>query len=226
MKQRVLLKGGDAIDLLHRISTANVNGLGRDEKTPALFLNPQGKILCLFQITKQENDALEIEFDENFLETLDRYTFAERYEIVPLPPSPESEPNEADRIRDLTPKLGHEFKNDGQTNPLEVNLRSAIHDQKGCYPGQEVIEKIIAIGSPARKLCLFQGAENTASFSEALPTPLLDPATGAEVGVLTSFADDGVHRGIALGIVKRTHLKEGLSLQTPGKTVFTLERIS
>jgi len=218
MKQRVLLKGGDAIDLLHRISTANVNALGRDEKTLALFLNPQGKILCFFQMTKKDDTSLEIEFDENFLEILDRYTFAEQYEIVPLPPSPNSEPSEADRIRALTPKLGYEFKNDGQTNPLEVNLQSAIHDQKGCYPGQEVIEKIIAIGSPARKLCLFQGP---AAFSESLPIALVDPATGVEAGVLTSFA-----KGVALGIVKRTHLKEGLVLQTPGQIELTLQHIS
>lgn len=41
-----------------------------------------------------------------------------------------------------------------ESNPLDLGLTGAIADQKGCYPGQEVIEKIIAIGSPAKRLCL------------------------------------------------------------------------
>ncbi len=36
--------------------------------------------------------------------------------------------------------------------PLEADLMSAIHTNKGCYPGQEVIAKIMNLGHPARKL--------------------------------------------------------------------------
>lgn len=56
------------------------------------------------------------------------------------------------RVEQGTAWWGKEIQPDA--NPLELNLRSAIADQKGCYPGQEVIEKIIAIGSPAKRLCL------------------------------------------------------------------------
>ncbi|MCM0607119.1 MAG: hypothetical protein KA715_13600 [Xanthomonadaceae bacterium] len=56
------------------------------------------------------------------------------------------------RVENGTAWWGIEIQPD--SNPLDLALVSAIADQKGCYPGQEVIEKIIALGSPAKRLCL------------------------------------------------------------------------
>ena len=72
--------------------------------------------------------------------------------------------NELDQlsIEQGTPWWSKEIQKD--SNPLELNLRSAIADQKGCYPGQEVIEKIIAIGSPAKRLCLVMGEDGVQSL--------------------------------------------------------------
>jgi folate-binding protein YgfZ len=215
MKQSVLLVGQDAIDLLHRISTLDMGRLDSNRFTAGLFLNPQGKILCYFEIKKADATAVEVRFEDSFLEILDQYTFAEKYEIRSLPPPPgDSALAEKNRIEALTPKLGHEFLNNAETNPLEVNLKSAIHENKGCYPGQEVIEKIISLGSPARKLVLLDG--NT---DEILPTFLYDPATNAAVGTLTSAAD-----GVALAIVKRTHLQTNTFLKTQN-AVFNLKKV-
>lgn len=44
-----------------------------------------------------------------------------------------------------------------QVTPLDVNGLSGIVQQKGCYPGQEVIERTLAIGRPAKKLVLIVG---------------------------------------------------------------------
>lgn len=78
--------------------------------------------------------------------------------------------------------------------PLEVNGLSGITEGKGCYPGQEVIERILAIGRPARRLVTLRLS------GPAEPGPLtLD---GAPAGQLTSVAqvDDGWW---GLGLVKR-----------------------
>ena len=45
-----------------------------------------------------------------------------------------------------------------KVTPLDVNGLSGIVQQKGCYPGQEVIERTIAIGRPARKLAMVVGS--------------------------------------------------------------------
>ncbi|NDG86203.1 MAG: hypothetical protein EBX52_14335, partial [Proteobacteria bacterium] len=154
MKQRILLKGKAGLDLLHRISSINVQTLKPRTPAQGLILNLEGRILSFFEITLQDSDSAWIRCDSGFVPMLDHYTFSEHYVIEALPESDETRTSELERVLSLTPKQGNEFELDGKTNPLEVNLRHAISDQKGCYPGQEVIEKIIAIGSPARKLCL------------------------------------------------------------------------
>lgn len=204
MKQRVLLKGADAVDLMNRISTADLGRLSLGVPTLSLFLNPQGKILCAFELTKIDDQSFEAVFDGPFLDVLDRYTFAEKYTVTRLDPIEDPGSSDRERILALEPKLGFEFQNDGNTNPLEINLLKAIHENKGCYPGQEVIEKIISLGSPARKLALVEG-----SSSDLLPATVFDAESNQEAGTLTSFSD-----GVGLAILKRTHQKPGAKLKT------------
>jgi len=202
MKQRVLLTGKDGIDLLQRISTLDFARVLPEVRQPGLILNPQGKILCYFEVERKAvPNQLEISFDDQFLELLERYTFSERYQIVHLDPmnSIEAQDSELQRILARIPKLGNEFLNNGETNPLEINLQSAIHDQKGCYPGQEVLEKIIAIGSPSKRLCLVKviadERESSAGLEIKVPLELDDG-----VGRLTSFVAP-----YGLAIVRKTH---------------------
>ncbi len=221
MKQRVLLKGKDALDLLHRISSVDLKHPRLGVEQEGLILNPQGKILSYFKFTVlNENDAL-VQFEDEFLNLLDQYTFSEKYTIEPLPLTEEIEIPEAERIAQLKPKFGQEFKPDATTNPLEVNLKSAIHDQKGCYPGQEVIEKIISLGSPARRLCLLQtGIE----LSLLLPQTLRN-AEGQDAGTLTSFAGT---QGLA--ILKRPYAVEQKEVfavdQNQNNVVLIVQKVS
>ena len=206
MKQRILLTGKDGIDLLQRITTLDFKRLDTAIAHPGLFLNAQGKILCHFMATKKpDGDSVEITFENQFLELLDQYTFSERYRIETLSNDSSHAPElyEMERIRARIPKEGNEFLANGETNPLEVNLQSAIHDQKGCYPGQEVIEKIIAIGSPAKRLCLVKIVDGT-----TLPAPL---PLELDFGKLTSFESP-----YGLAIVRKTHASPGTPLQGNG----------
>ncbi len=217
MKQRVLLKGAAGLDLLHRISSVDIKHLKLKQKAKGLLLNPSGKIESFFEIELLNSDEAEITFQDEFLAHLEKFTFAEQYLITPLEVAPEASLSEKARILELAPKLGNEFLPNGETNPLEVNLRSAIADQKGCYPGQEVIEKIVSLGSPARKLCLLETQQNTESL--LIPTPLTTP-DGLEVGTLTSLDDR-----FALAIIRRTHLKVGTVLLA-NQIPFTLIQVS
>ena len=215
MKQRVILKGKDGLDLLHRISTIDLKRAKLNEKIVGLILNPQGKIRSAFQIVVLSGDEAEIEFEDNFLEIVDQITFGERYEILPLKLASTLQVPERERIEKLIPKFGAEFSGDETTNPLEVNLRSSVHDDKGCYPGQEVLEKIISLGSPSKKLCLLEGKLDNVKLPVALTGE-----NGNEAGILTSYAE-----GVGLGIIKRTFLKENEKLFV-GPEALTLRKIS
>jgi len=214
MKQRVLLRGQQGLELLHRISSADILGLSANEQRTGLILNPQGKIESFFEILRLNDESAEIRFEDGFLSRLEHYTFAEKYSIEALEPSLLSEIPMLERIRSLVPKEGFEFQPDGSTNPLEVNLRSAIADQKGCYPGQEVIEKIISLGSPARRLCHLKNTNRAnATVANPVTPPLvaIDDA-GNPVGTLTSACE-----GEGLAILKRTHCKAGQKVYISGQ---------
>ncbi|MBY0472056.1 hypothetical protein K2X30_12895 [bacterium] len=107
------------------------------------------------------------------------------------------------RIAALRPRPGFEI--DAQSNPLELGLIDAVADQKGCYPGQEIIEKIVAIGAPARRLVQLQ-----LSGPAQAGTELADGA-----GKLTSVS---LKTGLALALVRKTQAQEGKQLQILGTT--------
>jgi folate-binding protein YgfZ len=114
------------------------------------------------------------------------------------------------RIEANRPWLGHELTD--QVLPLEIGLKDGIAENKGCYPGQEVIEKIVALGSPPRRLARIAGTGNPPRPGEKILN-LADP--GVEVGEVTSVhASGGVFT--ALGLLKKIHAKEGLEVRFSG----------
>ncbi len=139
------------------------------------------------------------------------------------------------RIQSLRPRVGSEIQEQNRPLPLEVGLNEAVSDQKGCYPGQEVIEKIIALGAPPRRLVLLSGARPASSQHVPQQGDLLMSrgTVPIEIGQLTSIMLCKEHKDqfIGLGIVKKNHAKEGLEVQfsdVPGKspTLATIKKIA
>lgn len=91
---------------------------------------------------------------------------------------------EARRITQGAPRWPTEYRDD--ITPLDVGL-AGVSEGKGCYPGQEVIERTLALGRPARRLVRVTLA------GAAEPGELT--AAGAPAGLLTSVAGA---RGLAL----------------------------
>ena len=84
--------------------------------------------------------------------------------------------------------------------PLEAQLDDAVHENKGCYPGQEVIERIRSMGQVPRKLALLGGKNQPPE----VPAPIF--SNGTEAGVLTSAQLDPFADGwVGLGFIKRIY---------------------
>jgi folate-binding protein YgfZ len=119
------------------------------------------------------------------------------------------------RIEALRPRVDHELTED--VLPLEIGLRGAIAEQKGCYPGQEVIEKIISLGSPPKRLVRIEGSATSPQAGDPILN-LSDPPL--EIGRVTSVTSASGDHGsqasgnfVVLGIVKKIHAKDGLPVQ-------------
>jgi tRNA-modifying protein YgfZ len=111
------------------------------------------------------------------------------------------------RVEAGLPSIPHELSE--EYTPLEVNLESAISDQKGCYTGQEVIARQMTYDKITRKLVgLFLGAE------VSLRVQLY--AEGKPVGVITSTVLSSRFGPIALSVIKRPYCQPGIELTIDG----------
>jgi folate-binding protein YgfZ len=103
------------------------------------------------------------------------------------------------------------------TIPMEANLERALHYQKGCYIGQEVIARATYRGQLNKKLVgLLLG--------EAVPAPKAElQVAGKKVGWVTSFVHSSrLGQHVALGYVHRDHLAVGTRLDLAGGGVATV----
>ncbi len=92
-----------------------------------------------------------------------------------------------------------------KTLPQETGQMQAINFSKGCYLGQEVVERIRSRGHVNRQLVglLFQGAQEVSPGAEIV-------VAGAGAGVVTSAAYSfGLRRTIGLGTLRREHAAVG-----------------
>lgn len=116
---------------------------------------------------------------------------------------------EAVRVEDGVPRFGQDLLE--STIPLEADLAHAIHYQKGCYVGQEVIARATFRGHMNRKLTgLLLGATAAEPRAELR-------RDGKKIGFLTSVVKSPA-RGeyVALGYVHRDHLAPGTVLEIAG----------
>jgi aminomethyltransferase len=99
---------------------------------------------------------------------------------------------EAGRITHFKPRYGHDIT--GRSLPQETQQTRAVHFQKGCYLGQEIVERVRSRGHVNRLLMGFTGE------SEHAPAPGAKVAYGGkEDGEVTSAVSvDGKFYGLAV----------------------------
>lgn len=121
-----------------------------------------------------------------------RLVIGDRGDVEPLA--------EEARIALLHPRHGHEIAD--TFNPFEVGLAHEVHLAKGCFTGQEALQRLITYDSVRRRpLHVRLPAPRTAEL------PLDVHTSGEKAGVLTSLAG---REGVA--IVRRGAIDDGAAL--------------
>jgi folate-binding protein YgfZ len=114
------------------------------------------------------------------------------------------------RVEQGTPRFGADM--DEKTIPLEANLQRAIHYQKGCYIGQEVIARATFRGHVNRHLVGLR-------FAGPAPAPRAELFTGdRRVGWVTSVVESPRLGTIGLGYAHRDVGQPGTELALAGGT--------
>lgn len=112
---------------------------------------------------------------------------------------------EALRIEAGLPRWAREV--DARAIPNELDwLRTGVHLNKGCYPGQETIARTVNLGRPPRRLVQLQLAGWQGQLPEVgarVYLPVGDNPAGKAVGTITSVARHWELGNIALALVRR-----------------------
>ena len=125
---------------------------------------------------------------------------------------------EALRILEARPRYGTDIRNTDTAKdlPQETNQTHALHFAKGCYLGQEIVERIRSRGQVHR---LFTPFRLEGTPPSTFPTPL--QANGKPAGEITSAAPIPTIEGpvwLALGYARREALDSHTPFTYPGGT--------
>ena len=117
------------------------------------------------------------------------------------------------RILDATPRFGTDMRD--RDLPQETNQTHALHFTKGCYLGQEIVERIRSRGQVHRIFTPFRLEGGLPELPAALT------ANGKPAGELTSVTEVALPDGpaiLALGYARREALDTHAPLTYPGGT--------
>lgn len=121
------------------------------------------------------------------------------------------------RILEGTPAYGQDIT--ARDLPQETSQLRALHFSKGCYLGQEIVERIRSRGNVHRTFSGFLLAALPPA-SEETPEKISIIAQGQPVGDLTSAANivlpDGSSQCFALGTIRREVLDKKIALESQG----------
>jgi folate-binding protein YgfZ len=199
-RDHVIVEGADALTYLHSQVAQDLQALEVGASTWTLVLEPSGKVEALARVVRTADDRFDFDVDAGFGEALAarlrRFKIRVQAEIsvVPADSATPSDDHEVARIAAGWPRMGLEIV-PGETIPAITGVVPvAVNFTKGCYPGQELVERMDSRGADAPKqLRIVDVAQGAAPGDPVI-------VDGNEVGAITSVSPAG---GIALAMIKR-----------------------
>lgn len=219
--------GADRIDFLQRLSTQDMKNFSEGEIRPGAFLNANGTVVSIFWMKKESefiNMALHRGFLEASLRFFQKFHFSEDLTYTPYDLTPILFVSD---FAGLEFTIRTDFSTDKEVSEIELLAERAwrglpttpqevgesniiseasfadefVHSNKGCYPGQEVIERIRTYGNVAKRIVRL-------NLNRELPPGTELTHEGQKVGILnTVYSLNKTWFGLAT--IKRLALKPG-----------------
>src|SRR4051794_15381736 len=195
----VAIEGPDAATYLQSQASQDLGGMTPGESRWTFLLQPTGKVDVLARVTMIGDERFELDTDPGFgsvLEArLNRFKIRVKATVAaPVSARGAAVADDDQRIAALWPKMGVEII-PGETIPAETGLAAvAVSFTKGCYPGQELVERMDSRGSTApRHLEVLERRPDDTPGARVLQG-------GSEIGTITSVGTTQV-----LAFIKRGH---------------------
>jgi folate-binding protein YgfZ len=200
----VVVEGPDALSYLQSQVSQDLLPMAVGSSAWTLVLEPAGKVTALARVTRTGEDRFELDIDAGFgaalLARLERFKIRVKAETSLIEAGAEGsevDRNEAERIELGWPAMGHELI-PGQTVPAGTGLsRIAVSFTKGCYPGQELVERMDSRGAESpRTLRRLDVPEGTVSGDDVFDG---DQVVGEVTSVVGTRALAWVKRSSGIG---------------------------
>ncbi len=200
-RDHVTVEGPDASSYLQSQISQDLRPLAVGASTWTLVLDPSGKVDSLARVTRVTEERFEFDTDVGFGDALaarlSRFKIRVQADIsveAASSPAPSDE-HEAARVAAGWPRMGSEIVA-GETIPAVTGVvAEAVSFTKGCYPGQELVERMDSRGADApRRLRVVEVG------ADAAVGDIVSADDGTAIGSLTSVSPTG---GLAIAVVKR-----------------------
>ena len=179
--------GADAVGYLHSQLSQDIGSLAVGERMLSLVLEPDGRVCAPIGVSRIEDERLILDVDPGYGEAVTarllRFRLRTDVEFTMTAAERSRDAREEEsRIIDGWPALGSEII-PGETLAAETGLTTvAVSFTKGCYPGQELVERMDSRGAiPPRRIVRVVVESGTEVGSPVI-------RDGAEVGQVTSVA--------------------------------------
>ena len=205
-RDRVVVRGPDAASYLQSQIAQEIRDLDVGAARWTLVLDPTGKVDVLARIRRVEGEVFVLDTDAGFgdalLARINRFKIRVDAEttVEHAAVSTSSVEHELARISAGWPKMGAEIV-PGSTIPSTTGIVGlAVNFQKGCYPGQELVERMDSRGADAPRSLRIVDLTIGSAVGDAVAD-----ADGNDVGVITSVSPDSdlglayVKRGVDVG---------------------------
>ncbi len=186
MSDVVTVEGADALTYLQGQITQDVKNLAVGNATWTFVLEPTGRVVALARLQRTASDRYQLVVDDGYgdalLARLARFKLRVKAELSLCTGVDDTVPTSAERVETRWPAMGREIV-PGETIPAETGVTGvAVSFTKGCYTGQELVERMDARqAAPPRRL-----------VRVSAPVDLTDGAeltlVGKTVGVVTTSA--------------------------------------
>jgi hypothetical protein len=201
-RDRLVVEGPDAGRYLHSQLAQDLTSMAVGERRWSLLLEPNGRVVALLGVERVAEERFVLDVDPGaggLVETRLR-RFMLRVDltlVVELATGSVTRDIETERIARGWPRVGSDLV-PGETIPAETGVVAvAVSFTKGCYPGQELVERMDSRAASAPFRLVRLGASGL-----SVGDPVI--VDGAEVGRVTSASDDAaiarVRRSVDIGI--------------------------
>lgn len=157
---KLVVSGADAFEFLQGQLTIDVQKLGAGETRRAGWCNPKGRVICLLDVSAEDEGftmTLPTELADDVVKRLTMFRFRSKvdFELQPAGDGGHLLENLRNGVAEVWKAQSEKFT----PHMLNLDLIDAVDFDKGCYTGQEIVARTHYRGASKRRCIRFESVE-------------------------------------------------------------------